>query len=468
MSMRVLAVRYGSKRSVIAAGMRGSKGEQGEDGAAFQVDASGLLANRGAFDGEGEGFSYLATDTGDLYFRQGAAGNWSDPVPFQGPPGDSAYQIAVNNGFVGTEAEWLEALEGADGANGINGSNGMDGVSITSATINGSGHLLLTLSNSTVLDAGYVVGPAGTNGVDGVDGTNGVDGAPGADGVDGRGVASMAIDGSNHLIITYTDSATEDAGLIPGAGGAAAWGSIGGTLADQTDLVAALAEKVDAEAGKGLSSNDYTTTEKTKLAGIEGGAQVNAAAVSQAEAEAGTGTALRSWTVQRVWQAIAAWWAASAMKTKLDGIAAGATANDTDANLKSRSNHTGTQAIGTIVGLEAALASKAAAAGVPVKTVAGTTYTLLLEDAGYLVEFTSASSVTVTVPAQASVSFAGGEEYHLCQAGLGKVTVATTGGVTLVKPASQNAATRERESVCTLKRRATDSWRVFGDLEASA
>lgn len=33
-----------------------------------------------------------------------------------------------------------------------------------------------------------------------------------------------------------------------------------------------------------------------------------AATVSQADAEAGTGTARVAWTVQRVWQAIAAWW----------------------------------------------------------------------------------------------------------------------------------------------------------------
>lgn len=29
-----------------------------------------------------------------------------------GPPGLSAYQVAVLNGFVGTEAEWLASLEG--------------------------------------------------------------------------------------------------------------------------------------------------------------------------------------------------------------------------------------------------------------------------------------------------------------------------------------------------------------------
>ena len=49
-------------------------------------------------------------------------------------------------------------------------------------------------------------------------------------------------------------------------------------------------------------------------------------------------------------------------KDKLDKIAASATANDTDANLKSRSNHTGTQAISTISGLQAALDAKATSA----------------------------------------------------------------------------------------------------------
>lgn len=41
------------------------------------------------------------------------------------------------------------------------------------------------------------------------------------------------------------------------------------------DVDSALAEKVDKETGKGLSTNDYTTAEKNKLSGIEAGAQVN-------------------------------------------------------------------------------------------------------------------------------------------------------------------------------------------------
>ena len=44
------------------------------------------------------------------------------------------------------------------------------------------------------------------------------------------------------------------------------------TQSDVTGLETALAGKVNAESGKGLSTNDYTTSEKDKLAGIEAGA----------------------------------------------------------------------------------------------------------------------------------------------------------------------------------------------------
>lgn len=47
-------------------------------------------------------------------------------------------------------------------------------------------------------------------------------------------------------------------------------------------------------------------------------------------------------------------------KTKLDGIASGATANDTDANLKARANHTGTQSLDTTTDSATRLAMTAA------------------------------------------------------------------------------------------------------------
>lgn len=41
--------------------------------------------------------------------------------------GESAYDIAVINGFSGTETEWLASLQGADGATGPAGPQGVTG-----------------------------------------------------------------------------------------------------------------------------------------------------------------------------------------------------------------------------------------------------------------------------------------------------------------------------------------------------
>lgn len=71
--------------------------------------------------------------------------------------GKSAYEIAVENGFVGTEAEWLESLKGADGKDGINGRDGVDGKD----------------------GAKGDPGPAGPQGIQGVKGDTGATGAKG-------------------------------------------------------------------------------------------------------------------------------------------------------------------------------------------------------------------------------------------------------------------------------------------------
>lgn len=61
------------------------------------------------------------------------------------------------------------------------------------------------------------------------------------------------------LIMGYDDDTSQDAGTIAVPLASAAQGAI-------QSLSAALAGKVDAEDGKGLSANDYTTAEKNKLA----------------------------------------------------------------------------------------------------------------------------------------------------------------------------------------------------------
>jgi alpha-tubulin suppressor-like RCC1 family protein len=61
-----------------------------------------------------------------------------DPTAGQpGADGKSAYEIAVANGFVGTEAEWLASLNGSDGAAGVNGTDGSI-VSVTQTATSGT------------------------------------------------------------------------------------------------------------------------------------------------------------------------------------------------------------------------------------------------------------------------------------------------------------------------------------------
>lgn len=164
-------------------------------------------------------------------------------------------------------------------------------------------------------------------------------------------VQAYAVQRGNHtgtqLAATISDFATS-------AVAAVTWTTITGkpstfppsththVVADVTGLQVALDGK--------QASGSYVLTTDSRLSDSR---EWSASTVTQAEAEAGTGTGRVAWTVLRVWQAIAAWWAASSAKAKLDGIADGATANQTDAYLLSRANHTGTQAAATVTGLSA-------------------------------------------------------------------------------------------------------------------
>lgn len=63
------------------------------------------------------------------------------------------------------------------------GADGRDGVSVTGATIDTSGHLILTLSSGSSIDCGVAVGRPGADGQQGERGLPGEQGLPGADAV---------------------------------------------------------------------------------------------------------------------------------------------------------------------------------------------------------------------------------------------------------------------------------------------
>lgn len=95
----------------------------------------------------------------------------------------------------------------------------------------------------------------------------------------------------------------------------------------------------------------------------------------------------------------------------------------------------------------------------------GTTYTLALSDRGKVIELNNASSITLTVPTNASVAFPTGSRIDLIQTGAGQVTISPSGGVTVN---AKGAATKitGQWSAATLIKRASDTWVLIGDVSA--
>lgn len=113
--------------------------------------------------------------------------------------------------------------------------------------------------------------------------------------------ASTSTYANNWLKLDYTDQVLSVAGKT---------GAVTLAIADVAGLQSSLDGKVGTGDSRLTDAREWT-----------------AATVTQAEAEAGTDTTRKAWTAQRVFQAITAWWNASAAKTKLDGIQAGAQVN---------------------------------------------------------------------------------------------------------------------------------------------
>ena len=134
--------------------------------------------------------------------------------------GLSAYEIAVEHGFQGTEEEWLESLRGEDGQDGQDGQDGEDGEDGTTPTIEISedGYWVINGEKTDVK-------AEGEDGQDGANGRPGSNGRPGADGEDGVGIEDItyryeysAEDGCFYTVIEFhlTDGTTKEV-KIPGS-----------------------------------------------------------------------------------------------------------------------------------------------------------------------------------------------------------------------------------------------------------
>jgi hypothetical protein len=95
---------------------------------------------------------------------------------------------------------------------------------------------------------------------------------------------------------------------------------------------------------------------------------------------------------------------------------------------------------------------------VEINTQSGTAYTLVLTDAGKVVEMNNASSNTVTVPQNSSVAFPVGTVITVRQVGAGATSVAQGTGTTL-RPSSPQSVPGQWTSRM-LHKRATNEWVV--------
>lgn len=115
----------------------------------------------------------LSTDeTGNVVLKNGGD---------TGTAGKSAYEIAIDNGFTGTETEWLESLKGSNGVNGANGT---------------TPHIDETTKNWFIGDTDTGILAQGTNGKD------------------GKSIKSITKDKNNNIITTFTDGTTENIGKL--------------------------------------------------------------------------------------------------------------------------------------------------------------------------------------------------------------------------------------------------------------
>ena len=166
---------------------------------------------------EQSGFSSSGSEvvppTPDLYQQLIAKIDEKIASVHDGADGASAYEIAVENGYTGTEAEWLSSLKGEKGDAGEQGIQGIQGEKGDTG-------------EQGLQGIQGEKGEKGDTGAAGKDGTNGTDGKNGVDGSDGYSPTATVTETDTGATITITDkNGTTTATVKNGTNGdAASWG----------------------------------------------------------------------------------------------------------------------------------------------------------------------------------------------------------------------------------------------------
>lgn len=316
------------------AGAAGAKGDKGDPFTYDDFTAAQLAALKGEKGDKGEtGEQGVKGDKGEQgeQGQQGIQGVKGDTgaTGANGQDGKSAYQIALDNGFVGTQAEWLASLKGDKGDTGASGANITASEVLTKLkTVDGQnsgldadmldGHDTTYFATATQLagkaDAAHthsqyatnddvealeteVAGKANSTHSHAQSDITGLATALGnkanashthetgdITGLDtalsGKAAASHThslddVSETTAKKIMTADERTKLSGIAAGANKTVVDTAMSSTSTNPVQNKAvnsALGNKVDKVTGKGLSTNDYTTDEKTKLAGIAAGA----------------------------------------------------------------------------------------------------------------------------------------------------------------------------------------------------
>lgn len=133
------------------------------------------------------------SSNGEITWRKSTSTTTPDPQNIKGPKGDDG-----NTGETGPQGP--AGPKGDTGETGPQGPKGDTGETGPQGPKGDTGETGAT-------------GPKGDTGATGPQGPKGDEGDP------GKGIKSMVINAQNHLIITYDDDTTQDAGLVPSGGG---------------------------------------------------------------------------------------------------------------------------------------------------------------------------------------------------------------------------------------------------------
>lgn len=335
-----------------------------------------------------------------------------------GPEGPSAYEVAVANGFVGTEAEWLASLVGAEGPQGVQGPEGP-------------------------------AGPQGEQGIAGPEGPVGPEGPQGPEGPVGAGLEVLG------TVPTYADlpatSTAGDAYLVDADGLLYISDGTGFPPDGQGAEFRGPQGPVGPEGPQGLQGPQGET-------GTQGpeGPQGLQGPEGPAGAQGAEGDSAYEVAVANGFVGTEAEWLASLV---------GPEGPQGDTGAQGEQGIQGPEGPQGIQGPEGPQGPAGASAVTGIAPTTGTAYTVLAADAGVYRRLTNAGAKTITVGPESGEALPANYMQHFDNEGAGAATFVAGSGVT-IEAASGGSLVVPEDGVVTLIRKAANLFRLVGITEA--